>query len=199
MNRKMKAVASGIAAHAALALGGAACGQEEIIDVTRLPAGNARGSVASGFYDWEEWVVSSDCRESVTVGTATVRLPRIGDRWDANAYVDQQDGQFGLFLEGFGGDAAPPDVERPGYLADGGLYQGGQFRVGGIFAFGAGVQARALIDGIYTAPPPACRGIVRSFQGRGLVQVDVSEGGRLTYSCQYAIRFTGDREEDCPL
>jgi hypothetical protein len=166
------------------------CGSEETIRVDLLPPGNARGSAASGLYAWSETVSSSSCTATVSVGGVTVSLPQRLNEWSACVDVVHDEGYYAADFFGFGG--GPAGVVRPGYNADGGLWQEGQYRIGGLFNFGTGVTARALIDGQYP------RGTeVVSFEGVGLVQVFATEGGRERYLCQYNITFTGDRAPGC--
>jgi len=165
------------------------CGSEETIRVDLLPPGNARGAAASGLYAWSETVSSSSCAATVTVGAATVALPQREHEWSACVH---DEGYYAADFFGFTGAAG---VARPGYNADGGLWQEGQYRIGGLFAFGTGVTARALIDGQYL--PPAGTEVVRSFEGVGLVQVFATEGGRERYLCQYNVTFNGHREPGC--
>lgn len=179
-----------------------ACGAEETIDVTRLPPGTARGSVATGFYpNWTENVTSSNCPESIEVGGTNVHLPLAGDSWEADADVLQDEGYFAIYMSRFAA-AGPSEVVRPDYLADGGLYVGGEFRIGGVFTFasiaeGTFVQARVLIDGRYSVPPVECAGVVRSFQGPALVQVEAREAGKVIRTCEYRLAITGDRPYVC--
>jgi hypothetical protein len=167
------------------------CGSEETIRVDLLPPGNARGSAASGLYAWSETVSSSSCAATVTVSGATVSLPQRENRWSACADVVHDEGYYAADFFGFGG--GPAGVVRPGYTADGGLWQEGQYRIGGLFSLGTGVTSRVLLDGLYLAPSGT--EVVRSFEGVGLIQVFVTEGGRERYLCQYNITFNGHRDE----
>ncbi len=168
------------------------CGSEETIRVDLLPPGNARGSAASGLYAWSESVSSSSCTATVSVGGTTVSLPQRENEWSACADVVHDEGYFATDFFGFGG---PAGVLRPGYNADGGLWQEGQYRIGGLFNLGTGVTARVLLDGQYVTPSGT--DVVQSFEGVGLVQVFVTEAGRERYLCQYNITFTGDRSAGC--
>jgi len=170
------------------------CGEEETIRVDLLPPGNARGAAATGLYAWAEKVTSTDCPESVTVGTAMVKLPRDDDDYRACADVVQDEGYYGMDLTDWTGGTA--GVVHEEFLADGGLWREGQFRIGGVFEFGAGVVARALIDGQYL--PPSGTEVVNSFEGVALVQIFTREAGAPErYRCQYEVSFNAHREAGC--
>jgi hypothetical protein len=169
------------------------CGSEETIRVDLLPPGDARGEAATGMYRWVETVTSSDCPGTVTVGSATVPLPHSPNEFRACADVFHDAGYYAVDFFGF---SVAAGINRPEFAADGGLWQAGQFRIGGIFSLGTGVTARALLDGQYL--PPTGSSVVRSFEGVGLVQVFATEtGGGERYVCQYNLDFTGDREPGC--
>jgi len=168
------------------------CGAEETIRVDLLPPGDARGAAATGMYRWVESVTSSNCPGTVTVGTAAVPLPHSPNEFRSCADVFHEEGYYAVDYFGFSTTAG---INRPEYTADGGLWQEGQFRIGGIFALGTGVTARALLDGQYL--PPSGSMVVRSFEGVGLVQVFATEAGTERYVCEYHVDFTGDREPSC--
>lgn len=175
------------------ALASAGCGADETIRVDLLPPGNARGSSATGLYHWSERVVSTDCPATVTVEGRTVSLPQSSETYEACGDVVQDEGYLAFdFLNFWGGSTG---VSRPAFLADGGLWQMGQFRIGGVFTFGTGVPARVLLDGQYN--PPGSSPVVQSFEGVGLVQVYVTEGSGERHVCSVEMRFTGDRNYDC--
>jgi hypothetical protein len=172
----------------------AACGQEETIRVDLLPPGNARGEVATGMYAWSDKVVSTDCPAAAVIGTRTVPLPQNTAEVRACADVVQDQGYYAVDFFAFRGGTA--GVTYPDYMADGGLWQAGQFRIGGVYSFGTGVIAHALIDGQYL--PPSGTEIPRSFEGGTLVQVFVSDGtGSERYLCEIRTEFTGRREPGC--
>jgi hypothetical protein len=170
------------------------CGAEETIRVDLLPPGNARGSAASGMYFWTETVGSTNCPGSVTVGSTSVALPQSAQRYTACADIVHDEGYYAVDYFAFSVPAGST-VSRPEYAADGGLWQEGQFRIGGIFQFGTGVTARALIDGQYL--PPAGTEVVRSFEGVALVQIFKSVSGAESYLCEYNINFNANREPSC--
>jgi hypothetical protein len=143
-------------------------------------------------YAWTEKVTSTNCPATVTVGTTTVNLPRTGHEFAACGDVVHDEGYYAIDLFAFSG---PAGVNRPGYSADGGLWQEGQFRIGGIFPFATGVTARALLDGQYLAPSGT--EIVRSFEGVGLIQVFVTESGGERYLCEFDTSFNAHREPGC--
>jgi|GEM_PF-2800905 len=172
----------------------ASCGQEETIRVDLLPPGNARGNVATGMYAWSDKVVSTDCPPTVVIGARTVPLPQTGGEVRACADVVQDQGYYAIDFFAFRDGTA--GVTYPNYMADGGLWQAGQFRIGGVYSYGTGVVARTLIDGQYL--PPSGTEIPRSFEGVTLVQVFVSDGaGSERYLCEIRTEFTGRRESGC--
>ncbi|MBI5489919.1 MAG: hypothetical protein HY905_21465 [Deltaproteobacteria bacterium] len=168
------------------------CGSEETIRVDLLPPGNARGSAATGMYAWSEEIAATDCPATVTVGGVTVGLPRKEQEFSACGDVVHDEGYYAIDLFVFSG---PAGVTRPEFVADGGLWQEGQFRIGGIFAFGTGVTARALLDGQYL--PPSGTEVARSFEGDGLIQVFQTGTGGETYLCEIRTRFNAHREPGC--
>lgn len=172
----------------------AACGQEETIRVDLLPPGNARGEVATGMYAWSDKVVSTDCPATAVVGTATTPLPQTGSEVRACADVVQDQGYYAVDYFAFRGGTT--GVSYADYMADGGLWQAGQFRIGGVYSFGTGVTARSLIDGQYLAPSGT--EIPRSFEGVTLVQLFVTDGtGAERYLCELRTEFSGRREPGC--
>jgi hypothetical protein len=180
---------------AAVAAAAAGCGADETIRVNLLPPGNARGSSATGLYHWSEKIVSTDCPATLTVEGRSVSLPQASEVYEACGDVIQDEGYFAFdFLNFWGGTTG---VARPAFLADGGLWQMGQFRIGGVFALSSGVPARALLDGQYN--PPGSSPVVQSFEGIGLVQVFQGEGAAERLVCSYETRFTGDRNYDCEV
>jgi hypothetical protein len=176
-----------------LGLLAAGCGEEETIRVDLLPPGNARGASATGLYLWSEDVTSTSCPTSVAVGATSVALPRLDDVYKSCVDVLQDEGYYGTdFLSFWNG---PPAVSRVPYNADGGLWQEGQFRIGGIFSFGTGVTARVLLDGQYL--PPSGTTVPGSFEGVGLVQVFTSSAGAERFLCEYRVELNAHRQPDC--
>ncbi len=169
------------------------CGSEETIRVDLLPPGNARGSEATGLYTWSETVSSSSCPATTSVSGATVSLPQRENTWRACADVVHDEGYFAEDLFGFG--SGPAGVLRPDYAADGGLWQEGQYRIGGLFNLGTGVTARVLLDGQFLTPSGT--EVVGSFEGVGMIQVFAVEGGRERFLCQYNVSFNGHRDAGC--
>ena len=181
-----------LALFGAILLGSLSCGSEETIRVDLLPPGNARGSAAAGTYVWSEEITSTDCPATVTAGTATIGLPRAEQEFTACADVVHDEGYYAVDLFVWAG---PAGIDRPEYAADGGLWQEGQFRIGGIFNFGAGVTARVLLDGQYL--PPSGTEVVRSFEGDGLVQVFKTGTSGEDYLCEIRTTFNAHREPGC--
>ncbi|MBW2262404.1 MAG: hypothetical protein JRG91_10565 [Deltaproteobacteria bacterium] len=160
-----------LAALAAMALVVTSCGKDVIIDVDSLPAGNAAGVAASGTFDFNEVISSSDCPATA----AGVTLPVETDTWTSTATLLQDEGYLKMDLAGGSG--------RPGFAMDGGIFWHGNFRLGGTYYYsGSSVTFINLMDGRFTEG-------VDGFEGTTTIRVQATD----STDCELTVEFTGTR------
>jgi len=150
------------------------CGGEtkdhDPINVDTLPPGDATGTEASGTYEYEEVVTSSDCLATVD----DVSIPVEAETWSTLAEITQDGGNLSMDMEDASG--------RPSVRLDGGIFASGSFRVGDTYYFRELVTFVHLMDGQFAD------GMDR-FEGTTRIRVVGHDGT----DCEIGIEFEGTR------